>query len=1234
MKQAKVVWSNPRLWLWLLLCAGLVALVFPARPARVRAAAQDHPAGQSSPDGVWQDLGNRQVARVPGQPRAYQLNQVTLARLLSGAPREDSAPLSASTAVITLPLPEGSFSRFQIEESSNLTPTLAARFPAIKSYRGQSLDNPATTARFDLTPSGFHAFVLRPAGAVTITPAAPDNPNAYLVAAAQVGDFDCEAREWVRVGPDNAPRIPHGLLAANGATRRNYRIALATTGQYYQAYGGNDNAVVASLNAWLNAINAIYEKELAVHLNLVDNTAILYTDGDTDPFTNSSAGAMSNEVRPVLRDNVGQANYDVGHVLGSGGGGVAYVGVICQNGDNGGDGKGPLKGGGATRVSGTAGTGSSVAILAHELGHQFGSQHNFNGTSGSCGGGRRNAPTAYEVGSGSTLMSYAGICDTDNLTNSDDLRFHAGSTMQILAHLNGSGGACANTAATGNTPPTVMSGGNFTIPKQTPFTLTAAGNDVDAPDVPNLTYAWDQLNAGGASYANPPYGDQVGDPNTTTRPLFRSYAPAASPARTFPSLTYILNNANVPPLDLNGFKTGEALPSVARTLTFRVTVRDNRAGNGGINDADATLTVDGNTGPFAVTSPNGGNNVVGGAATAVSWNVAGSNGAPVNTANVKISLSTDGGNTFPTVLTASTPNDGNEAVIFPNGLLTTTARLKIEAVGNIFFDISDANFNLTPGDGCPAVSALTPAIINTGGQVVVTGINFTGVTAVNFTGANVNCPSANCTVNSNTQITLTVPAGATTGPLTIVKAVCNNLQTAALAICPNPPVTLSYDSGVGSNCSGVGAGGYYVVRVTPAAYPATLSQVIIEFDNFQGIAQGAAFTILTATNPSGSTNLNGLSFQTRSATVGPLDTFASYAVTPLTINAGDFVVGFSFPTNDCAGLRDGTPTPNRSYSSNDGGATFSAFASDLLIRAQVFTGNCAAAGNSAPSFTPAAIGRQQCSAAGAAVTIGTVTDNETAAGSLTVTQIAGGTATGITVSNIVNTNGTISAQVSAACGATSGTVRFQVSDGSLTGTGDLTVNVTATLNITGVMPPARRASGGQPIKLTGTFANLSTVLLGGVSASWAYSNGTSEITVTTPAHAVGAVSIELTHAVDGPFSKTNAFAYLPTVFTDDTLVAGVTTAKAQHVLELRQAVDALRLVAGLGTAPWTDPTLSPSSTVIKAVHITELRTYLESVAALLGYAAGSYTDPGLGGGFVIKRVHIEELRQRIRTIAG
>lgn len=201
--------------------------------------------------------------------------------------------------------------------------------------------------------------------------------------------------------------------------------------------------------------------------------------------------------------------------------------------------------------------------------------------------------------------------------------------------------------------------------------------------------------------------------------------------------------------------------------------------------------------------------------------------------------------------------------------------------------------------------------------------------------------------------------------------------------------------------------------------------------------------------------------------------------------------------------------------------------------------------------------------------------------------------------------------------------------------GTVVVSSPSTLRIDSVAPPAGRDSGGQQVKLTGSFANLSSVVVGGVSASWSFSNGTSEVTLTTPANGAGAVNIDLADTLGGNYTKVKAFAYLPTAFTDNTLVAGVTTAKTQHIIELRQAVDALRAVAGLGPASWTAPTLSPFGAIIKAAHILELRSFLEDAASRLGYPAGpGYTDPGLTSGFVIKRAHVEDLRQRIRNIAG
>jgi hypothetical protein len=536
-----------------------------------------------------------------------------------------------------------------------------------------------------------------------------------------------------------------------------------------------------------------------------------------------------------------------------------------------------------------------------------------------------------------TLMSYAMNCPPNHIMQGIDLRFHIGSLIQINSFITGGSGSCAVTSPTGNNPPIVNGGPNYTIPVNTPFTLTATGSDPDAGDV--LTYTWEQYDAGGALYGNPPYTD-AGDPPSTTRPIFRPFAPKPDPSRTFPSLTYILNNANDPPDTILGFQTAEELPRIGRTLNFRVTARDNRGGGGGVSDDLVTLTVHGGAGPFRVTSPNTTVSWIGGAEQTITWDVNNTSAAPVNSANVRILLSRDGGASFPFVLSDSTPNDGSETITVPNGILTTAARIKVEAAGNIFFDISDANLSIAPGDGCQAVSSFRPQAGIPGASVIITGVNFTGVNSVRF----FNSAAAAFTVDSDTQITATVPAGAATGPITIGKPGCPDFQTANFISCPSPPVTLQIDDGSFESAEGQGAVGYMVYRVnriTPASYPATLSKVLIRFDSSQGLPVGTGITVVAGANIDGDVNINFTDFQTAGATINALGQFNSYEVPPVTINSGDFVVGFAILHDPSVtpGLRDTTVIQNRSYISS-GGVAFSLFDDrNYAIRAEVFN-NC------------------------------------------------------------------------------------------------------------------------------------------------------------------------------------------------------------------------------------------------------------------------------------------------------
>ena len=687
----------------LILAAGLTAAAFFNRPA----AAQDDPG-----DPFWSDIKERQIKHrksrniFPAAYRTVRLKKQAFEQTIAGAPREFAAQSEQAEVRISMPLPDGTFGNFRIEESPIMEPGLAARLPDLKTYAGRSLNDPTVSMRFSWTPQGVQAIVLSPKGIVFVTPYASENSRDYMVYYSDMDSQEMVSKQCLVSDAHANEALSRGAIHGDadfapnvvaGTTLRTYRLAVAATAEFTQQYGGGSVSQAQTAIAQnVNLINAIYQRELSIRFTLIDNTAIIFTDPNTDGYTNSSPSTMLNENQAKLDAVIGSGNYDIGHVYGAITGlpagsrsfsGIAFIGVACTAGQKG---KGASAMGGATTTDPMF-----VSGITHEFGHQLGATHTFNTGASPCGA-QRSAQSAWEPGGGSTLMAYT-ICGTENLQPTTDQYFHTGSLEQIITYVT-AGGSCAAQSSTGNQPPVVEAGLSYTIPSRTPFALTAVGSD---PDGDTLTYAWEEYDLGTAS---PPNTDDG------SRPIFRSYPPTSSPTRLFPSLKYILNNANDPPQTyvLNGttYTTGEALPTTNRTMNFRVTARDNRASGGGIQSDAMQVTVVASAGPFQVTQPNTAVSWAGGSTQTVTWNVAGTNAAPINTATVRVLLSTDGGNTFPTVVLPSTPNDGSEAIQVPNAP-TTQARIKVEAIGNIFFDISDVNFTITAGMGGGGGSGVT-----------------------------------------------------------------------------------------------------------------------------------------------------------------------------------------------------------------------------------------------------------------------------------------------------------------------------------------------------------------------------------------------------------------------------------------------------------------------------------------------------------------------------------------------
>ena len=630
---------------------------------------------QTSPQNLWQEVDESQIVQVgeryiiPQVYRTIKLNVEEMQSFLSEAPLEFSNATRSTVFILDLPMPNGTMQKFSIVESPIMAPELAAKYPEIRTYIGKGIDDPLANVRFDFTLHGFHAMILSPEGNVFIDPYSLGDVQNYISYYTKdftkIGTaFECEVfSDESRLNELNYLRESM-ILTPTGPQLRTYRLALACTGEYTSFFGGTVPLAMAAIVTSVNRVNGVYEKEVAVRMVLVaDNDTLVFTNAATDPYSNNDGGAMLGQNQTTVDARIGSPNYDFGHVFSTGGGGVAYLGVVCVNG---------FKAQGVTGSGAPVGDPFDIDYVAHEMGHQFSGNHSFNGTAGSCSGGNRNASTAYEPGSGSTIMAYAGICSPQNLQNNSDPYFHVINFDEIVSFTNfGSGNGCAVITSTGNGAPTVtVPTGGFYIPKSTPFSLTGSATD---PNGDALTYNWEEFDLGPAGAPGTPSGNA---------PIFRAWAPTANPTRYFPRLQNLLNNTTV---------IGEILPTYARTLTFRLVARDNKVGGGGVNYAQMQFNVDGNSGPFAVTSPNTNVNWAGNSLQTITWNVTNTNAAPVNCANVSILLSTDGGQTFPNVLLASTPNDGSESVTIPN-TPSTTARIKVQAVGNIFFDLSNVNF--------------------------------------------------------------------------------------------------------------------------------------------------------------------------------------------------------------------------------------------------------------------------------------------------------------------------------------------------------------------------------------------------------------------------------------------------------------------------------------------------------------------------------------------------------------
>lgn len=636
---------------------------------------------------VWTKVSEAAIANkakldfknFPATYELYNLDIEALKTSLAGAPDRKLASSKAGVMVV-FPVPGGQLETFEVYEASIMHPTLAAKYPDIKSYVGRSTLKNGKSVRFSTTIFGLHTINFSTNDGTSFTQPYTKDLTTYLVyrkdAITNLPDFSCQELPNPELDLEHiqAQALSENSVQSNTGIFRTYRLAITCTVEYATFHvnaaglqAGTTSqkiaAVLAAMNVTMTRVNGLYERDAAITMELIANNDQVINIS-SDNFNNASGGALLNSVQSYMDSNIGSANYDIGHIFSTGGGGVAILGSVCLAGQ---------KSRGVTGSDAPVGDAFDIDYVAHEMGHQFGANHTFSSQTGSCNG-NINQATAVEPGSGTTIMAYAGICPPQNVQNNSDAAFHAVSLAQINS-LVASTANCSVNTPTNNESPVIQQIADYTIPYSTPFFLRGNATDVDDT---NLSYCWEQTN--NESSTQPPININSSGPN------FRSRIPNASPTRFFPQFSSVINN-NISP-------AYEVVSSVERTYNFALTVRDNDIVNGGQTERENITVNVANTGPFTVTAPNSSTSVVAASNLAVTWNVAGTTENGINAKFVDIWILTTTSNPFGTLLASKVPNDGAETVTLP-GTIAGTNRILIVGHNNIFYDISNANFTTT-----------------------------------------------------------------------------------------------------------------------------------------------------------------------------------------------------------------------------------------------------------------------------------------------------------------------------------------------------------------------------------------------------------------------------------------------------------------------------------------------------------------------------------------------------------
>ena len=777
---------------------------------------------------------------------------------------------SGEFILMDMPMPDGNMRTFKVFERTCMASELAAKYPMIKTYQGIAMDNPAITAKFDYTLFGFHAMVFDEKGVYFIDPYTNQNTGLYNCYwkkdyVRQDGNYSSCQNDEHTINADYAQHLqqtqsrladPTTTAIISDNKIRTFRLALACTIEYSAAVAGPSPTkplVLSAMVTSINRVNGVFEKDLSIHMNLVPNndTLIFIT---SDSYTNNNGGTMLGQNVTVCNARIGSANYDIGHVFSTGGGGVAYLGCICT----------ADKARGVTGSSNPVGDGYDIDYVAHEMGHQYGADHTFNSITGSCSGNRA-SNAAYEPGSATTIMGYAGICGSDNIQPHSDDYFHRISISQIFTYISST--SCAVITTNGNTAPVVNTyTATYYVPYKTSFEFATSATDANGDP---LTYCWEEWDLGGAAAWNA---------TTATAPIFRSFNPTSTGYRVFPRWDSLIRNSIK-------YK-GEVLPEVTRDVKFRCTVRDMHNGFGAFNAPDINFTVKAQSTStlFRVTSFPTLTTLTGNTTQIINWDVAGTTASPISCANVDIYLSLDSARTFPYLLASATANDGSETVTIPNVVTANaSARIKVKGNGNIFFDLNDGWIKINQGV-VPFLAQFTASdsIICAGNSITFTNTSSGSPDSVRWT---INGGTPSTSSSSTTVSSVFSTAGSYTITLTAFKA--GNSSTISKTITVNPNKIYQFSQTI---CQGQS------VTIGSQTFNAS-GNYNVHLQTSQGCDSSVYLTLTV--NPTKTTQLNVAICEGESYTVGNqlYNTAGTYVINLLTSTGCDSVVTLMLTVN-------------------------------------------------------------------------------------------------------------------------------------------------------------------------------------------------------------------------------------------------------------------------------------------------------------------------------------------------